>query len=193
MIILKFLKNTFRLGYFLALLLLTACGGNEIKQLDQIALQDEVGIERATNIELLYSDSAVVRVAIHAPTLLRYIHRENPKQIFPDGVDADFYDEEHFQTSKLVANYAEQFQRERKVYLRDSVVVWNIKNEMLETDELIWDESIGQIYSNEKVKITTPSQVIEGIGFKSNLDFSVWEIYQVSGIIESKNVVENPF
>lgn len=181
------------LSVFLVFALLMACGGNEIKQLDEVELQDEVGIERATDIELLYSDSAVVRVAIHAPTLLRYIHAQSPKQVFPDGVEADFYDENHYQTSKLVANYAEQFQKERKVYLRDSVMVWNIKNEMLETDELVWDESIGQIYSNEKVKITTPSQVINGIGFKSNLDFSVWEIYQVSGIIESKNVVENPF
>ena len=164
-----------------------------MKELDHIQLQDKVGIERGTGVELLYSDSAIVRVAIHAPTLLRYIDKEKPKQVFPDGVDADFYDENHVQTSKLIAKYAEQFQKERKVYLSDSVHIWNNKNEHLETDELIWDETADQISSSKFVKITTPTQIIKGYGFKSNLAFTNWEIYDVHGRIESKNIVDSPF
>lgn len=178
---------------FFILLLTIACSGNDIKDLQNVQLEDEVGIERATSVELLYSDSAVVRVAIYAPTLLRYISQEKPKQVFPDGVEANFYNDQHVQTSKMIANYAEQFQKERKVYLRDSVRIWNNKNEHLETDELIWDETEEMISSSKRVKITTSTQIIEGKGFKSNLDFTKWEIYEVSGIIESNNLVESPF
>ncbi|BDS14115.1 LPS export ABC transporter periplasmic protein LptC [Aureispira anguillae] len=180
-------------GIFLFLLLNSACSGNEMKDLDNITLKDDVGIERAEGIELLYSDSSVVRVAIHAPTLLRYIARDTPKQVFPDGVDADFYNDQHIQTSKMTAKYAEQFEKERKVYLRDSVFIWNNKNEMLETEELIWDEPAEKIYSTKYVKITTPTQIIEGYGFKSNLDFTDWEIYNVSGQMEQKNMMDSPF
>jgi LPS export ABC transporter protein LptC len=178
---------------FILSFLLVSCLGAEIKTLKNITLEDDIGIERATVVELLYSDSAIVRVAIHAPTLLRYIDKEKPKQVFPDGIDADFYDDNQVQTSKMIAKYAEQFQKERKVYLRDSVCIWNNKNEILETNELIWDESTEQITSSKHVKITTPTQVIEGEGFKSNLDFTDWEIYEVTGIMESKNIVDSPF
>jgi len=174
-------------------MLIIACSGDQVKDLDDIKLQDAVGIERAEGVELLYSDSAIVRVAIHAPVLLRYVARDTPKQIFPKGVDADFYNEQHIQTSKMIANYAEQFQKERKVYLEDSVRIWNNKNELLETDELTWDESAEQISSTKYVKITTPTQIIEGVGFKSNLEFTDWEIYQVRGLIEQKNMIATPF
>ena len=170
-----------------------ACSGDTVEGLEDIPLQDAVGIERAEGVELLYSDSAIVRVAIHAPVLLRYIARDTPKQVFPEGVDADFYNEQHIQTSKMIANYAEQFQKERKVYLRDSVRIWNNKNELLETDELIWDEPAEQISSTKYVKITTPTQIIEGVGFKSNLEFTDWEIYKVHGQIEQKNMISTPF
>jgi LPS export ABC transporter protein LptC len=171
----------------------TSCNSDELNNLENIILKDDVGIERATRVELIYSDSAFVRVIIKAPVLLRYIDKQKPKNIFPEGVDADFFDEHQIQTSKLKAKYAEQFMKEHKVFLRDSVCIWNNKNELLETDELIWDEVSKQISSSKFVRITTPTQIIEGYGFKSNLDFSVWEIYEVSGLIESKNLTDSPF
>lgn len=173
--------------------LLLSCNGNGIKNLDKVELEDEVGIERAKGIELLYSDSSAVRVIIHAPTLLRYVAQDTPKQVFPDGIDADFFNEQQIQTSKMVANYAEQFQKEKKVYLRDQVKIWNDKNELLETEELVWNKTEKTIHSSQKVRITTPTQIIKGVGFKSNLDFTEWEMYQMTGTIEQKNMVETPF
>ncbi len=173
--------------------LLLACDANELKGLQDIQLQDEVGIERAEGVELLYSDSATVRVVIQAPTLLRYIARDTPKQVFPDGIEADFYNVRQQQTSKMVANYAEQFQKEEKVYLRDEVKIWNDKDELLETEELVWNKLEKTIHSTQKVKITTPTQIINGVGFKSNLEFTDWEMYKMTGTIEQKNMVETPF
>ena len=195
-----FLKKTRLLKWlqhgplFLGLgLLVGACSSDAVKNLDHVPLQDAVGIERAEGVELHYSDSAVVRVIVHAPTLLRYIAQDTPKQTFPDGLDADFYNQYQQQTSKLVANYAEQFEREQRVYLRDSVRIWNKKGEMLETDELIWDKLGERISSTERVRIVTPTQIINGIGFSSNLDFSAYEIYQVTGMVERETMVETPF
>ena len=185
--------NQLRILSSFLITLTISCSGNELKDLEDITLQDKIGIERVTGVELLYSDSAIVRVEIHAPTLLRYIDKESPKQVFPEGLEADFYNTHHIQTSRLVAKYAEQFQKEHKVYLKDSVKIWNNKNELLETDELTWDETSKQISSKQFVKITTPSQIITGFGFISNLDFTSWEIYEVKGMVESNNIVNSPF
>jgi hypothetical protein len=175
------------------LLLCISCNSGELNNLEDVSLQDAVGIERATDVEILYSDSAVVRVAVEALVLLRNTDKKKPKNIFPKGLKANFYDENHRQTSKLTALYGEQNMKERIIYLKDSVRIWNYKKELLETDELTWDETKKTISSTKFVRITTPSQVIEGIGFKSNLDFTDWEIYEVSGLIESDNLVEVPF
>ena len=185
--------NQLKIFFLFLAMTLTSCNGNELEDLEDITLEDNFGIERVSGVQLLYSDSAIVRVEIHAPTLLRYIDKKNPKQIFPDGVEVDFYNDHHIQTSRLVAKYAEQFQKEHIVYLKDSVRIWNSKKELLETNQLTWDEPSEQIYSNKFVKITTPSQIITGFGFKSNLDFTNWEIYEVKGMVESKNVVNSPF
>lgn len=184
------------LGWAVAIALfavLPACSGDAVKDLINVPLQDPVGIERATNVELRYSDSAIVRVIINAPTLLRYIARDTPKQTFPDGIEADFYNEYQQQTSKLVADYAEQFQREQRVYLRRNVRLWNNEGERLEAKELIWDKLGERISSTDSISIFTPTQIIHGVGFISNLDFTEREIYQVTGMMEQNTMVETPF
>lgn len=175
--------------------ILPACSGDQVEvgNLGTVVLEDPVGVERAQNVELRYSDSAIVRVIIHAPTLLRYIARDTPKQTFPDGVDADFYNEYQQQTSKLVADYAEQFQREQRVYLRKNVKLWNNEGEMLEAKELVWDKLGERISSTDSVRIITPTQIINGVGFTSNLDFTEREIYKVTGMVEQETMVETPF
>lgn len=177
----------------LSVALLLACSSDAVKDLDHVALQDAVGIERAKGVELIYSDSAIVRVVIHAPTLLRYIAQDTPKQVFPDGVDADFYNEQQQQTSKMVANYAEQFEKKQQVYLRDEVRIWNREGELLETDELIWDKINERISSTDSVRIVTPEHIINGIGFISNLEFTEYEIYKVTGIVQEKSMMDTPF
>ncbi len=179
--------------FFIISILVVSCGGQDLKNLDQVHLSDKAGIERATSVELLYSDSATIRVQVLAPVLLRYTDPRNPKQVFTEGIEANFFDENQKQTSKLQSKYAEQYTKNRKVFLKDSVHVWNNKKEHLEAEELIWDESQKKIYSDKFVKITTPTQIISGYHLVSNLEFTEWELDSVSGIIESKNMMDSPF
>jgi hypothetical protein len=69
-------------------------------------------------------------------------------------------------------------------------VVSNYKNEKLETEELFWNERDGRIYSKKFVKVTTPSEIILGYGFSSNMEFTEWEIDSVSGIFQSGTLIE---
>ena len=172
--------------------LLISCA-DKVKDLDPVTLEDKAGIERATGVELLYSDSAIVRVRVTAPVMLHHKEKNNPKQVFPKGIVADIFNNQHQQTSKLRSQYAEQFTKKKKVYLKKKVHVWNTKNEHLEAEKLIWDESQEMIYSDTFVKITTPTQIITGHRLKANLDFTEWSIDDVVGIVESKDIVDAPF
>lgn len=172
--------------------MITSCQ-NDQKQFEKILLQDSINVDRATGVTLQYSDSAHTRVIVNAPVLLRVRDKQAPKNIFPEGLTADFYNERQQQSSRMTARYGEEHTKEHKVYLRDDVKIWNNKNELLESEELNWDENSKQISSQKYVKITTPTQIIEGVGMKSNLDFTEWEIYNVRGVVESNNVVDVPF
>lgn len=188
------MKHLFLLFFTVISLVLSSCSNEQISsnKLDSLQLEDKIGIERATGVELLYSDSSIVRVKVEAPVLLRDKDPLEPKQIFPDGIAADFFNENQIQTSKMIARYAEQFTKQQKIYLKDDVHIWNTKKEHLEAEELTWDEVEKTIYSDKFVKITTPTQIIRGYKLRSNLEFTDWKLDSVTGITESKNMVDSP-
>lgn len=181
-------------SYFLFFLLffLTACG-NSIPELKKFEKKTEEGIEHAEGVEMLYSDSAVVRVKVTAAVMEHVMNPEKPLRIFPVGLLVDFYNKNKEQTSKLTSKYAERDETSGLVQLRDSVVVWNKKDERLETDELWWNEPQQRIYSDKFVKITTPTEIIHGKGFESNGDFTHWTIKEVTGVVQAKTLFQNGF
>ena len=151
--------------------------------IQRVISQEEKAIERARDVEILYSDSAIVRVRIKAYTMLNHLDKKEPRREFPEGFLVDFLDEKKRVSSQLSANYAMQYINESKVYMEDSVVVWNKVGERLEAEELTWDEKNERVFSDEFVKMTTRDQIIYGYGFTSNLEFTRWKIKQVTGEI----------
>ena len=61
------------------------------------------------------------------------------------------------------------------------------KNEILNTEHLIWDQSKKTIFSNVAVKITTNDEVIYGDGFESDETFNKYEILNPRGTINVKD------
>ena len=70
---------------------------------------------------------------------------------------------------------------------RDSVVVINNKGEIMNTDELIWDEDKKIIYSNSFVKIRTADEIIYGNGMTANENFTGYVIKNITGTIKVKS------
>jgi len=178
----KSLPFRFFLLFFLSRL--AACGGG-IGKLDSLQAGDTSGVEKAREVEMLYSDSGTVRARIVAPTLLYKLDPKNPQREFPDGMRAFFFDENAQPSSYLSARHAVHSERDKAVTLRDSVVVWNERRERLETQELVWNETEKTIHSTKFVRITTPSEIITGFGFRADMDFKNWEIDSVSGRVRN--------
>jgi LPS export ABC transporter protein LptC len=162
---------------------------NDLKDIERIKLNEQPNIEQAKNVEILYSDSAIVRMRILAEEMRNIVDAKEPKREFPKGVLVDFFNENQGKSSQLSANYAEYMEKKKEIILRDSVVIWNFRNEQLETEELIWKERSNKIFSKKFVRITTPTEIIEGYGFSSDMEFTNWEIDSVSGIFESKTFI----
>ncbi len=181
-----------KIVYFLIFIISCFSWGcsNSMEQIKKVQFKEDAIVENATDVDILYSDSAVVRMRIKAP-LMENRHEENrPKRTFPNGVWVDFFDKNKMPTSHMTAKYAEYVEYDKLIILRDSVVITNYKNEQLETEELFWNEKDSKIYSSKFVKVITTDEIIYGYGFNSNMEFTEWEIDSVSGVFQSGTLID---
>lgn len=161
---------------------LLACE-NDLAEVDDLQQLLDVKVERVEGVEILYSDSAQVKVRITGPVMLNNLDRTEPYQEFVDGILVEFFGEEEKVTSTMVAKYAIRYDRRGEVIVRDSVVWQSIDRQKLETEELIWREKEEEVFTKKFARITTAREIIEGYGFRANQDFSNAKIQQVEGII----------
>lgn len=164
-------------------LLAVACG-NDLQEVEDLVAKFDTTVEEAKNVEILYSDSARVRVRITGPTMFNYVDRREPRQEFPNGVVVDFFGPADTIDAQLTARYGIRYQVDGMVTVRDSVVWKNFEGKKLETQELHWDERRQKIYTNKFVIITQPDEIIYGHGFEANQDLSEAQIQAIEGRIK---------
>lgn len=143
---------------------------------------DTLPDERAKNVELIYSDSARIKLIISAPSLERYAGDSNITE-FPDGVKLTVYNSKGEIESTLDAKYGRHFPDEKKLEVRNEVKVVNTQGHVLETEHLVWTEGDRMINSNEFVKINTGKEIIYGEGLEAREDFSKYRIKKIKGTI----------
>ncbi len=160
--------------------ILSACG-NDPADISAYMEKLKTGEERAEDVEILYSDSALVKVRITGTEMLTSLDKNKPVQRFTKGVLVEFFGPGQIIASTLYANYAIREERQSKIFFRDSVVWKSVGGDMLETEELVWDEKKEIVYSDRFVVITRPTEKIWGQGFQSNQDFTNAKINAVGG------------
>jgi len=171
------------------LLSLAACDNLPVET-RQVITQDDVAVEVARDVEILYSDSAIVRVRVTGPLLHNINDRENARQEFPAGIKMQFLMSDLSVRSTLTAKTAVRQQEKGLITARDSVVFSTIKGEKLETEELIWDEKSGKVRTEKFVKVTKPGEILYGFGLEAEQDFSYWKILVPKGRLKVNQLNE---
>ncbi len=160
---------------------------NDIQQIKSFDDTVQLPIQSGTNIEIIYSDSARVKLQINAPEMERYYNEEEGNfVIFPKGIHVQFFDGDLNVQTDLKSNYARHLEKEDRWEVRDNVVIVNRKGEIVATEEMIWDRVTGKVYNDKFVKITTPEEVLMGDGFESDEQFLNYEIINSRGVFNMK-------
>ena len=63
------------------------------------------------------------------------------------------------------------------------VILNHTDNSKLETEQLFWDQNTDYLFSEKKFTLTSPDNVINGVGFESKKDLSKFLAKQTSGQI----------
>ncbi len=167
--------------FIVSIFAFTSCE-NDLDAVDALFSKDQVKIEEAKDVQLLYSDSAIVRVRVSGPKMLRHVDHSKPKEEFPEGILIEFLRSGTNRTQgSLTAKYAIRLENQSKVIVRDSVVWKSGKGEELRTSELTWDDQRKMVHTNRFVKITKPDEVFYGYGFEADQDFNHWKIINPTG------------
>lgn len=170
-----------------------ACSGDhtvvEMEELNK--LRDSLAVEIAEEVEIKYTDSAILRAEIKAPLMKRFPDDDNPKLEMPNGVRATFYNDMSEVTSTLTARYAIHYEKEDKIEIRDSVRVLNRNDEEIHTDELIWNKKERRVTSDKPVRVRIRDEkIIKAEGFESDEDFLNYKFTKVTGIVYLDEEVE---
>lgn len=156
---------------------------NSLAEIREFSQKNVSPQEITTDIELLYSDSAIVKVRIKSPKLIRQKINSELKEIFPDGLHVEFLSENGSVSSYMDASFATRIERKGTIIAEDSVVVYNRHNDKLETPKLIWNEFDQTMTTSRFVRITRPKQgdTIYGYGLTTDQEFSRFELKEVIG------------
>lgn len=149
-------------------------------------MHEDDPVMSAQNIEVLFSDSGCVQAKLTSNLMNRYVG-ENPYLEFPKGFKVYMFDSARQVTSTITGNRGIRKERLHIMEAWGNVVVRNEKkNEQLNTEHLIWDENQHKIWSDVKVKITRPDQVLYGTRMESDEAFTHYSILDPTGEMDVK-------
>ena len=156
---------------------------NSLDQINAITSK-RIGVEEAKGVDIVYSIGDRTKARLSAPFMLR--HQDTVPYIeFTKTVHTDFYNDSLIIESKMDAHYGKYIETQSKVFLKDSVVVFNTKGDTLYCDELYWDRSRpGQeFYTDKPVRIRTKTHILNGDGLDAPQDFKTWHLINGRGIV----------
>jgi LPS export ABC transporter protein LptC len=121
------------------------------------------------------SDSGVVKWILSAPVARVY---NASKLLVTDDPRIEFYNEDGTLASVLIARKGEYNQVTHDLTALGSVVVTSVDGYTLETESLIWVETVEEIHTEDFVRFTKGEDVLTGYGFRSDPNLENVEIFR---------------
>jgi len=155
---------------------------NDIEEVRALGMH-KLGIEEGKGIVSLMSEGGKTNAKLQAPTMLRY-QTDSPKIEFPNSLHVDFYDSLTTVESQLFAKFGRYLENENRIFLRDSVIVFNRKKDTLWCKELYWDQAKGTFFTDKAVVISqqNPRQKIYGQGLNADQNFKWFTLNKIGRI-----------
>ncbi len=137
---------------------------------------------QVNELKMIDSENGKLRYRFTTPLLEHYELAAQPYMEFRQGVYVETYnDSTRLVESTLRADYAKFTEPLELWEARGNVVATNAKGEILETEQLFWDQQADKIYSQVDVSLTQEDGVSHGTGFESNSAMDNYRFYHPRG------------
>ena len=142
-------------------------------------------LEEAENIEVLYSESGMLKVRMKTA---KQIKAGSEDKIFPKKVFVDFFAPTGQVTTTLQSDSGRYEYRTGLYKVKGNVKVINTaKQERLLTDELTWNPQTQKVYTDKRVVVENQitGERLNGLGLDANQDFTQYSIRKPTGFFNA--------
>ncbi|HEY0047509.1 MAG TPA: LPS export ABC transporter periplasmic protein LptC [Flavobacterium sp.] len=172
--------------YFYGLLLMlmigiSACESN-FRDVQKINFSEFTPSGEADDFNLKYTDSGRITSILISPKMLDYGTVKYPFTEFPKGINVTFYDKNGKRTF-VRSDYAVTYKGTDVFDLRGKVKISNESGQIMETEQLFFDQKNNWFYTEEKFKFTDPKGVSYGQGIDFSRDFKIVNSQRITGDI----------
>lgn len=166
--------------YFPFILLVLLLAGCEEKMKPTVVpVSGRLPDQESWNSTIVFSDSGETRGVLWAGHLL--VFNDENKTYLGDSIRVDFFNDEGQHTSYLTADSGIVDNNTNNLEAIGNVYVHSDSGTSLWTQRLFWNNHTQKVTSHVFVRIVSPREEIEGIGFESNRDLTDYRIFNVSG------------
>lgn len=139
---------------------------------------NETPDQESWNSTVVFSDSGNIKAILYAGHIS--VFNSKAITIIDSNATVYFYKQNEI-VSKLIGKRGKVFDTSKDIEIYDSVVVTNKDGNILQTQQLYWNNRLQKVSSDVYIKITTPTEVVEGIGFESDQSLKNYTIFKVTG------------
>lgn len=167
----------------IALVMILFSCENKMQEIRKIESPDNLPVESANTVKIIYSDSGFVKIVLTSTKLTR-IEGKDPYIEFPEGLKILYYNSQNQIKSELTARYGINYLSTNIMEARNNVIINNFeKKEIINTEKLVWDQKQKIIYSDVFVKRTNPDGVLYAEGFDADENFTTYTLRRPKGVI----------
>ena len=172
--------------FFIALIFvaLVSCESN-FKDVQKMSMSEFAPSGEADSINLKYTDSGRITANLISPKMLDYATVEYPYTEFPTGIHLTLYDKNGKETY-IDGNYALSHKATNIIDLQGNVKISNQTGDLLETEQLYYDQKNEWFFTEKKFKFTSPKGISYGEGIDFSKDFKKVNSQKISGEVQSK-------
>lgn len=174
-----------------SLLLCIACSSKDRANAPSVSPEDSLAFMQSRGVNTLISDSGVLRYKIVAETWDIHNSTQPATWKFMKGLLLTRFDEK-MQVDLYVQADTAYLHQQYLWELRGRVHIKNIQGTRFRTEELFWDMQRHQIWSNQFMRITTPTRELQGTTFRSNEQMTDYLITNSAGAFPAEDTSTPP-
>lgn len=143
---------------------------------------DRVPTVDTRNVQTTISDDGRTRYRISTKHWLMFEEATKPHWVFPEGVVAEELDSVLAVGTTIKCDSAYYDKQLALWSLNGNVRITNQAGDVILTDQLFWDQNTHTLFSEAFIHVEKQGRIIEGYGYRSNEQFTTYELRNVSAI-----------
>lgn len=163
-------------------LLFSSCSGRKKELGAAITERDSLPVLDTRGVTTLVSDSGITRYRVNTAEWLIFDRKTPSYWAFEKGIYLEKFDSVFHVEASIKADTAYHYDKEKLWKLMGNVHIQNLKGEKFDTELLYWDQNKQRVYSDRRVRIEQPDQIIYAIGFESNEQLTKYRFFKTEGI-----------